>query len=121
MNAKEIYLEIVKKVTKDIYGYDDQMVEIAKWIESEFELKKKESSNSENIIVKGELLFILESKQDWVNKVPRILPDKRSKAEQWIWVDKNGNTFEVGADFIKAQELGTYPCKVYRLQTVSMV
>lgn len=75
----------------------------------------------ENIIVKGELLFTLNSKNDWVNKCPRICPDKIRQGEQWIWVDKNGNTFEIGADFSAAKELDTYPCKVYRLQSVSSI
>ena len=56
----------------------------------------------ENITVKGELLFQLESKQ------------------QWIWVDKNGNVFECGLDFKIADEEATYPCKVYRLESVAV-
>ena len=73
-----------------------------------------------NITVKGELLFELKSKQDWVNKVPRILPEKTRGAEQLLWVDKNGNNFELGKDFMAAEEHVTYPCKVYRLQSVSV-
>lgn len=72
----------------------------------------------ENITVKGELLFVLESKQDWVNKVPRILPAKTRAGEQMLWVDKNGNNFELGIDFMAAEKHATYPCKVYRLQSV---
>jgi hypothetical protein len=75
----------------------------------------------QKIEVNGELLFELESKQDWVNRVPRILPNKTRRAEQWIWVDKNGNVFECGADFMAAGKSKTYPCKVYRLQNVSGV
>jgi hypothetical protein len=75
----------------------------------------------ESITVKGELLFELESKQQWVNRVPHILPKKTRGGEQWIWVDKNGNNFECGKDFEVAEKEGTYPCKVYRLQSVSVV
>lgn len=71
--------------------------------------------------VKGELLFTLTSKQDWINKVPRILPDKTRCAEQWLWVDKNGNNFESGADFMAAEKNNTYPCRVYRLCSVSVM
>jgi len=70
------------------------------------------------ITVNGELLFELESQQAWINRVPRILPPKRP-GEQWIWVDKRGNIFECGADFMAAEKDETYPCKVYRLQTVA--
>ena len=73
----------------------------------------------ENIIVKGELLFELASKQQWVNRVPGILPQKTRGNEQWVWVDINGNVFECGADFEASEKSATYPCKVYRLQSVS--
>lgn len=73
----------------------------------------------ENITVKGELLFVLKSKLDWVNKVPSILPAKTRGGEQWIWVDRNGNVFEKGIDFEIAETLQTYPCKVYRLCNVA--
>jgi hypothetical protein len=75
----------------------------------------------EKITVNGELLFELSSKQDWVNRVPKILPNKTRAGEQWIWVDKNGNVFECGADFMAAEKTKTYPCKVYRLQNVAGV
>ena len=71
------------------------------------------------IEINAELLFELTNKQDWVNKVPRILPPKIRHDEKFIWVDKNGNVFESGADFIDAEKHDTYPCKVYRTKTVS--
>jgi hypothetical protein len=73
----------------------------------------------EKITINGELLFELSSKQDWVNRVPRILPNKTRAGEIWIWVDKNGDIFELGIDFMAAEEQDTYPCKVYRVQNVS--
>lgn len=73
----------------------------------------------ENINLKGELLFLLKNKQQWINRVPGILPEKTRGNEQWVWVDKNGNVFEVGADFSAAEKADTYPCKVYRLQSVA--
>ncbi len=73
----------------------------------------------ENITVKGELLFELESKRQWINRVPEILPKKTRSGETWIWVDINGNVFESGKDFMVADEKVTYPCKVYRLQNVA--
>ena len=69
--------------------------------------------------VNGEFLFELASKQQWINRVPDILPPKRSKGETWVWVDVNGNVFECGGDFMYAEDHVTYPCKVYRLITVS--
>lgn len=73
----------------------------------------------QTIEVKGELLFELASKQQWVDRVPQILPDKIRFGETWIWVDKNGNVFECGADFMAAEKADTYPCKVYRLSNVA--
>lgn len=75
----------------------------------------------ENVEVKAELLFELKSKQDWINRVPRILPDKKRGGEQWIWLDVNGNNFECGSDFEAADKSGTFPCKVYRLVSVSTI
>lgn len=71
------------------------------------------------IIVNGELILELKSKQDWINKVPNQLPKKSRGAEQYLWVDKNGNVFECGADFSAAEKQSSYPCKVYKLQSVS--
>lgn len=73
----------------------------------------------EKITVNGELLFVLMNKQQWVNRVPHILPEKTRGNEQWLWVDKNGDVFESGADFMKAEEKDSYPCRVYRLKNVS--
>ncbi len=73
----------------------------------------------ENITVKGEFLFELKSKREWVNRVPYILPEKIRSGEQWIWVDKNGDVFEKGSDFEAAELKATFPCRVYRLSNVS--
>ncbi len=73
----------------------------------------------EDITVKGELLFKLDSKRQWIDRVPQILPDKIRAGETWLWVDKNGNIFETGADFSSAEKNMSYPCKVYRLQNVA--
>lgn len=71
-----------------------------------------------DITVKGELLFELANKNQWINRVPQILPENQ-RGESWVWVDKNGNVFECGADFSAAEKAETYPCKVYRLQSVA--
>lgn len=49
-----------------------------------------------------------------MNRVPRHLPEKTRIGEQLIWIDKNGNALECGADFKAAQLQGSYPVKVYR-------
>ena len=74
----------------------------------------------ETIKVKGELLFELSSEQDWVNRVPYILPEKQD-AQQLLWVDINGNVFTTGLDFKAATLAKSYPCKVYRLRRVSQI
>lgn len=70
------------------------------------------------IEAKAEFLFELKSKQEWINRTPRILPDKTRPSETWVWIDKNGCAFELGSDFIAAEKNDTYPCKVYRLVNV---
>lgn len=68
--------------------------------------------------VKAELLLILDSKQDWVNKVPRRLPPKQTTAEERIGIDSQGHVLSLGEDFKAAEILKTYPVKVYRLVRV---
>lgn len=73
----------------------------------------------EQISVNAEFLFELQSKQQWINRIPQILPNKIRGGEQWIWLDKFGNVFEAGADFSAAENLDSYPCKVYRVVNVN--
>lgn len=63
---------------------------------------------------KGELVLTLESKNEWVRKVPRHLPEKNYYNEQFIWIDANGNTLVMGEDFAAAERMESYPVKVYR-------
>ena len=73
----------------------------------------------EKVTFNGELILELYSKNDWVNRVPNYLPENIRGGEQRIWIDKNGNVFECGSDFIAAEKQDSYPCKVYRVQNVS--
>jgi hypothetical protein len=66
----------------------------------------------------GELILELHSKQEWINKVPNWLPEKR-KAEVRIWLDENDNCLAIGEDFMKAEEIKSYPVRVYSLQRVT--
>ena len=74
----------------------------------------------EEIKVNAEFLFELKSKHEWVNKIPDILPGKTRAGESWVWLDKNNNVFERGADFIAAENHDAYPCRVYRLVSVDV-
>lgn len=74
----------------------------------------------EKIEINGELVLELKSKRDWINKVPDYLPPK-SRTTVLLFVDKNGNVFDTGADFAAAEEQDSYPCKVYNVQLVSEV
>jgi hypothetical protein len=57
----------------------------------------------------------IESKQAWINRAPYHL----NPNEKYIWIDKNGNAFERGMDFSTAEKIQSFPCKVYRLITVT--
>lgn len=74
---------------------------------------------TEKITVNAEFLFELQSQEEWITKIPSILPRKIRVGESWIWVDANGNVFEKGLDFMEAEKNSSYPCKVYRLCSVS--
>lgn len=75
----------------------------------------------ETITVKAELLMELKSKQDWVNRIPWHLPEKRYESEKFLWIDKNGNQFERGLDFMLADEHDLYPCRIYRIPAISTI
>jgi hypothetical protein len=81
-------------------------------------MNNMETTEIIDVPVKAEFLFQLNSKREWVNRVPCILPEKIRTGETWIWVDKDGYVFEKGADFMKADEIKSYPCKVYRTVNV---
>jgi len=73
----------------------------------------------ETITIKAQLLLQIESKQEWIDKIPRHLPKKKYESEKFLWIDKNGNQFERGLDFQIAEEENLYPCRIYRVQTIS--
>jgi len=66
----------------------------------------------------GELILTLESKRDWVRKVPNYLPEK-TRAERLIWLDANNNSLTIGEDFTSAEEMKSYPVRVYRVTRVT--
>lgn len=66
----------------------------------------------------GELILTINSKADWIKKVPNHLPEKR-RAEQRLWLDKYGNCLTIGEDFMAAEDIDTYPVNVYSLQRVA--
>jgi len=72
----------------------------------------------DKITFNGELLITLDSKQDWINKIPRHLPAKEYYKEDFLWLDKNDNQLVMGEDFMAAEEMNSYPVKIYRLQRV---
>lgn len=57
------------------------------------------------IEVNAEFLFELKNKEEWIIKVPKILPKKVRVGESWVWLDKNGSVFELGRDFEAADKL----------------
>lgn len=76
------------------------------------------NKSMQEITVNGVLLFTLYSKQEWINKIPRILPEKEYW-EQLLWLDTNNNILTIGEDFATAEKIHSYPVKVYRLQRVA--
>ena len=61
-----------------------------------------------------EFLLELNSWEEWVNRIPRELPKEKYYKEQFIWIDQKGNFLALGEDFALAEELETYPVKIYR-------
>lgn len=72
----------------------------------------------EKVSFNAELIGTLKSKQDWINRVPRCLPPKR-EAEVRVWLDKNGNCLSQGEDFMAADDIDSYPVRVYSCRRVA--
>jgi hypothetical protein len=70
-------------------------------------------NQSENVKCWGEPVLTLNSKEEWVNKVPNHLAEEYQN-ELLIWVDKCGFLLKSGADFDAAEKLGHYPVRVYK-------
>lgn len=66
------------------------------------------------IEVEAEELLTLNSFEDWVNRIPRHLPEKIYSINEFIFIDKFGNFLELGKDFMVADEKKCFPVKVYR-------
>lgn len=84
------------------------------WIASIKKDEYIEEKDTEIVVVQVEKLMELKSKQDWINKIPRHLPEKKHHNEQFLWLDKNGNVLINGGDFMAAEKLDTYPVSIYR-------
>jgi hypothetical protein len=72
----------------------------------------------DKVTVNAELIIILDSKNEWIRKIPNMLPQKKYYKEDFLWVDKNDNQLVMGEDFSAAEEMDSYPVRVYRMQRV---
>jgi len=73
----------------------------------------------QKLTINAEPFLVLQSKDEWVRKVPRHLPKKQFAAETWICIDSNGDQLAIGEDFSAAEEKASYPVCFYRLQRVA--
>jgi hypothetical protein len=71
----------------------------------------------ESILLKGEKVLELKSKQDWVNNVPQHLPPDYYDPKRFIWLDAQNNQMVLGEDFMAAEKMKTYPVSVFRLKS----
>lgn len=64
----------------------------------------------------GEKLFEFASKQDWINKGPRIWRVHQATDGRAISIDAKGRICQCGAEFARAERDNAYPVSVYRVQ-----
>lgn len=83
-------------------------------IEEEKKDIKEVNDIMEQVSFQGELIISLESKNEWVRKIPGYLPPIKHFGESFLFIDKNGNTLAMGEDFSAAERMESYPVKVYR-------
>lgn len=63
----------------------------------------------------GEKLFEFSSKQDWVNRGPRIWRVHQATDGRAIAIDTKGRICQMGGHFMRAEVDGSYPISVYRV------
>ncbi|MFN8700299.1 MAG: hypothetical protein ACK52I_34850 [Pseudomonadota bacterium] len=67
--------------------------------------------------VEGTLVTTLTSKQDWVNRVPRVLePYRNMGGDAFLFIDAKNRVCTLGHDFMIAEKEGTFPVKVVRVR-----
>lgn len=64
----------------------------------------------------GEKLFEFSSKQDWINKGPRIWRVHQATDGRAISIDAKGRICQCGEQFARAEKDDAYPVSVYRVQ-----
>lgn len=64
------------------------------------------------ISVNVEFIYELKTKQDWINKVPSVLPNK-APGENFLFIDAADNVLVTGEDFAVAENEALYPVKIY--------
>lgn len=64
--------------------------------------------------VRGEFIIQLDTKQDWINKMPNRLPPKMFHKDKFMFIDKHGYELVIGLDFEIAKQIDSYPVRVYR-------
>lgn len=95
----------------------------------EFQLTLKKAENKSDaeippflgdtaIKINGQFMLQLNSKAEWVRKLPEALP-KIGMSDKYLFVDKNGDLLTIGADFIAAEKKSSYPVRVYLAQRTS--
>jgi len=57
--------------------------------------------------------------RSWVNEASELFGRFRKSADQYICLDKNGNTCTIGKDFMAARDNNLFPVEVYRLVRTS--
>lgn len=72
----------------------------------------------DKVKINARLIVTLVSKQDWINNIPRKLPEKKI-GDQFIFIDNNDFILTCGADFSAAEKLQHYPVKVFLLLRTS--
>lgn len=78
-----------------------------------------EAEGTLNLQLRGKLVMTLGSKKQWIDQIPIRLPEKTRTGEQFLFIDGNGCKFESGADFEAAENINSYPCRVYKLMSVA--
>jgi len=78
-------------------------------------MKRREKMNTIAVQL-GQKLFEFASKQDWINRGQRIWRVHRATDGRALAIDTKGRICQMGAHFSRAENDGSYPISVYRVQ-----
>jgi len=105
--------------TAVVFGYKQTLY--SSWNERALSALPPPASTTEEskvsvTVTLGEAVFAFRDKQEWINRGPRPWKAYHVDGGRGLAIDAKGRICQCGAHFMRAEEDGSYPITVYRVQ-----